>query len=271
MPDKIESRIHPGNPRVYLVTEPNFNVDAFFTFLHDEGIEKPGIISNPEKDVSAIPEAAARLCYMSYGKGRTNIQSFLSNLLQSKHGSIFEHVNYGFIIAGVSRSLTHELIRHRAGFAYSQLSQRYVDSSRLEVVVPPLLDDNATDKAQYIWIEGVKDIFHAYNQLVSELDELLPPATNFAENTKRRKQLRETSRALFPNAVETKIFVTGNVRAWRHFIELRASIHADVEIRRLAMRILDILKEKAPLLFGDFEIEFLPDGTQGASTKYSKV
>lgn len=97
------------------------------------------------------------------------------------------------------------------------------------------------------------------------------PRELFASATDHRKAIRQAARAVLPNAVETKIFVTANVRAWRHFIEMRASRYADVEIRRLALFVLDILQAEAPLLFGDFTIDELPDGAKIATPKYSNV
>jgi len=76
---------------------------------------------------------------------------------------------------------------------------------------------------------------------------------------------------VLPNATETKIFVTANVRAWRHFIEMRGAAYADWEIRVLALKVLNILKDESPLLFRDFTVESLPDGTQTATPRYSKV
>ena len=93
----------------------------------------------------------------------------------------------------------------------------------------------------------------------------------FATPWERRKAIRQAARAVLPNATETKIFVTANVRAWRHFIEMRGASYADWEIRRLALAILEILRDEAPLLFGDFTVEELPDGTSIATPKYSKV
>ena len=87
----------------------------------------------------------------------------------------------------------------------------------------------------------------------------------------QKGHVRQAARAVLPNATETKIFVTANVRAWRHFIEMRGASYADWEIRRLALAILDILREEAPLLFGDFTVGKLPDGTSTATPKYSKV
>ena len=97
------------------------------------------------------------------------------------------------------------------------------------------------------------------------------PRDLFASATDYRKAIRQAARAVLPNAAETKIFVTANVRAWRRFIEMRASRYADAEIRRLALLALAILQAEMPLLFGDFRIDELPDGVKIATPKYSKV
>ena len=116
-------------PKVYLVSKPSVDWDQIAQFLEDEGVPPiPDSIRAGEDESVAIAEVSARMCYMSYGKGRKDIADFINNLLNFKDGSVFEHINYGFIFTGVSRSLTHELVRHRAGFAFSQRSQRYVDA-----------------------------------------------------------------------------------------------------------------------------------------------
>ena len=115
---------------VYIVSKTSVNWTEIGHFLHNEGLpEAPESIRAGSNDALAVIETAARVCYMSFAKGRKDIRDFVLNLLSSKDGSVFEHVNYGLMITGVSRSLTHELVRHRAGFAYSQRSQRYVDES----------------------------------------------------------------------------------------------------------------------------------------------
>ena len=112
-------------PKVYLVTRPSVDWEQVAAFLDDEGVPPiPDSIRAGDDESAAIIEISARLCYMSYGRGRRDITDFINNLLSSKDGSVFEHVSYGFVFTGVSRSLTHELVRHRAGFAYSQRSQR---------------------------------------------------------------------------------------------------------------------------------------------------
>ena len=130
-------------PQVRLVTRPSINWAAIADFLDSEGLPPiPDSIRSGDDESSAVVEISARLCYMSYGRGRKDISDFINNLLSKGDGSVFEHVNYGFVISGISRSLTHELVRHRAGFAYSQRSQRYVDESESAFITPPALNEN---------------------------------------------------------------------------------------------------------------------------------
>ena len=98
--------------------------------------------------VNDLNEVAGRTCYMSFGKGRKSNEEYLENILSSKHGSVLEHAVWNLLITGVSRALTHELVRHRAGFGYSQLSQRYVDESEARYVVPPLYQENEALRAR---------------------------------------------------------------------------------------------------------------------------
>ncbi len=259
-----------AGPRVYLVSRPSVDWEQVAAFLKDEGL--PGIpesIRAGKDESAAIVEISARLCYMSYGRGRKDITDFINNLLSSRDGSVFEHVNYGFVFTGVSRSLTHELVRHRAGFAYSQRSQRYVDEANAAFVLPPALE-RESDGARKVFQQAIEMASASYSQLVEALDKSVP-AEWFTSSTDRRKAIRQAARSVLPNATETKIFVTANVRAWRHFIEMRAAPHADWEIRRLAIKVLELLQKEAPLLFGDFAVSELPDGTQVATPAYSKV
>ena len=260
-----------SEPNVYLVTRPTVDWALVARFLDDEGVPPiPESIRAGEDDSSAIIEISARLCYMSYGKGRKDIADFINNLLSSKDGSVFEHVNYGFVFTGVSRSLTHELVRHRAGFAYSQRSQRYVDESDGSFVLPPALAHDGSDEARSVLLSAMEAASASYKEMVAELDKALP-GEMFESNRDRRKAVRQAARAVLPNATETKVFVTANVRAWRHFIEMRGAPYADWEIRHLAIAVLEVLQKEAPLLFGDFTISDLPDGTRVAEPQYSKV
>src|SRR5829696_4471931 len=165
-------------------------------------------------------------------------------------------------LTGVSRSLSHELIRHRH-FSYSQLSQRYVPERNAEMVEPEVI---ARDPELHeMFTAATRASVGAYTDLLAALEKAFADEPNA---TLRRKQARQAARAVLPNATETRIVVTGNYRAWRHFIAMRATEHADVEIRQLAVECLRQLQKTAPNVFGDFEIGALGDGTEVASSPF---
>jgi thymidylate synthase (FAD) len=170
------------------------------------------------------------------------------------------------LLEGVSRSLTHELVRHRAGFAYSQLSQRYVDESKAAFVVPPAIVGD--EKLEAAWREQIEGAQRTYVMLVEQLMERYGWV---ADRVHRRKMAREAARAVLPNATETKIVVTGNVRAWRTMLELRSSEGAEMEIRRLAVAVLRLLQREAPGFFSDFVIYVAEDRRESAKVEYHKV
>ena len=188
------------------------------------------------------------------------IDAFLGHIVDVGHGSVLEHAVWSFLITGVSRSFTHELIRHRH-FSYSQLSQRYVPEHDSQVVLPPGMEDDQELREMFI---AAADASRAtYSELLARLEAKFADQPNAAI---RRKQARQAARAVLPNATETRIVVTGNYRAWRHFIAMRASEQADVEIRRLAIACLRQLIDIAPQAFSDFEIATLADGTEVATS-----
>jgi thymidylate synthase (FAD) len=232
-------------------------------FLDDHGVQWT---TDTEVGGERLAEMAGRLCYMSFGKGRKTNHEYLGHILDVAHGSVLEHSVWSFAISGVSRSLTHELVRHRAGFAYSQLSQRYVDESDAEYVEPDCIADDP--ELHRLWTEAVA---HAHETYVRLVDGLAEKFADHPDRTMRRKMARQAARSVLPNATETKIFVTANARALRHFIELRGTPDADVEIRAVAVQMLQILQEKAPNLFGDFSVAAAPDGTQVVTTPHRKV
>jgi thymidylate synthase (FAD) len=212
-----------------------------------------------------LAEIAGRVCYMSYGKGRKTNREFVGHLIDVGHGSVLEHGVWNFLITGVSRSFTHELIRHRH-FSYSQLSQRYVDESESEFIEPDVIA--ADPELHATWCAAVEASRRAYDGLVAGLVERF---AGIPEATLRRKMARQAARSVLPNATETKIFVTGNARALRHFLELRGSEHAEVEIRKVALAVLDIMRREAPSLFADYELRTLADGTSVIHTEHPKV
>lgn len=251
-------------PEVYLVGRQRVDSAEIDRFLSDHGVTWQ---SDTEVAGEYLTETAGRVCYMSFAKPRPGgNKTYLHHILEVGHGSVLEHAVWNFVFTGCSRSLTHELIRHRAGWAYSQLSQRYVDESVAEYVEPDVIAGNPELHA--LWLDAVAHAHQAYMKLVEKLAEHYKEEP---DKTLRRKLARQAARSVLPNATETKIFVTANARALRHFIEMRASRHAEVEIRKLAVKVLQLMQTEAPHLFSDYQLVPLPDGTFEADTPHRKV
>lgn len=191
---------------------------------------------------------AGRSCYRSWNRPNPSTSfddEYVKSIISKKHFSVLEHASATFFIEDVSRALTHELVRHRH-FSFSQLSQRFVDVSHDDVVIPPAIrgDNNLTGKVLAAHTHAVE----AYEELVADLQA----------NGYSRKQAREAARSVLPNAQTTDIVVTGNHRAWREFLEKRLSPQADAEIRELANDLLSDLYELAPSIYQ----EYMPDGAE---------
>lgn len=252
-------------PSVYLIGRQATNEAEIDRFLADHDIHHWS--TDTEVAGEKLCEIAGRVCYMSFAKPRPGGNAtYLNRILDVAHGSVLEHCVWNFIITGVSRSFTHELVRHRAGFGYSQLSQRYVDESVADFVEPKCIA--ADGELHEVWESAVEHAQQAYVKLVEGLQRRFQ---SVEDKTLRRKLARQAARSVLPNATETKIFVTANARALRHFIELRANEHAETEIRMVASRILEILQKEAPNIYGDYTFVDLPDGTRAARTDHRKV
>lgn len=215
----------------------------------------------------ALVEFAGRACYQSWSKPNPRTATnaaYLRHIIDVGHFSVLEHASVSFYVTGISRSCTHELIRHRH-FSYSQLSQRYVPEQDSQVVVPPGMEDDP--ELVEIFTAAADAGRAAYSDLLGRLEaKFMGDEPGERLGVLRRKQARQAARAVLPNATETRIVVTGNYRAWRHFIAMRASEHADVEIRRLAIECLRQLIDVAPQVFSDFELITLADGTEVATS-----
>jgi thymidylate synthase (FAD) len=211
----------------------------------------------------ALAEFAGRACYQSWSKpipATATNAGYLDHILQVGHLSVLEHSTATFYITGISRSVTHELIRHRH-FSFSQLSQRYLPATGPEVVEPAVI---AADPVLHdIFTAAAAQSAEAYTALLTALEER---AATAPDGTLARKQARQAARAVLPNATSTAIVVTGNYRAWRHFIGMRATEAADVDIRGLAVALLVQLQALAPNVFADFRVSVLADGTAVAAS-----
>jgi len=226
-------------------------------------------------DGAQLCKVAGQVCYMSFGRKRTyneHAERYFNNLKSSGHGSVFEHATFSLLLYGISRSVTHELVRHRAGFGFSQLSQRYVSGRMLRFVERPEYQQDEDLHNQFL--ERIERAASEYAALTNRLLEMQQAGVSILSaeaRTDLRKKVQQTARSVLPNETEAPIVVTGNARAWRHVIEMRASAHAETEIRELAVRIFLCLRLADPVLFGDYTIEQLPDGTYTAKTEFEKV
>ena len=244
-------------PRVTLLARPQFL----------EPSHLPVQWKGDSTDGERLAEFAGRLCYMSqHNPAGRSTGEYLENILKQGHGSVFEHSTYVVLIEGISRSCSHELVRHRAGWGYSQLSQRYVDESHAAFVMPPAILGDAELEAE--WTRQVEAAQAAY---VTAVERLMARYEWVESKVHRRKMAREAARSVLPNATEVKIVASANVRAWRTMLELRLGEGAELEIRRMAVACLRLLQQEAPSLFVDFEIYRAEDGGEAGRVGFHKV
>ncbi len=187
-------------------------------------------------DPERVVALAARLCYSPLSGEQLKaaltpekVESLLEKVLGMGHFSVLEHVSFTFLIEGISRVTTHQLVRHRIGCSYSQKSQRYARETEPEFVVPPKIEKDPVKSEEFL--KTCREAFSTYCDLV-----------DWGVH-------QEEARYLLPQALESKIVVTMNGRALHHFFSLRCCTRAQGEIRTMARKMLKLVKEKAPLLF----------------------
>jgi len=244
-------------PKVYLVAKTMLVNHGLDEYLKDIG--SPDWSTNKNvSDGENLIEAAGRMCYRSwqaYDKNKPNAtnpnveqvragnKAYLSNVLSSGHGSILEHVSLTFICRNVSRVFTHELVRHRAGMAYSQESLRYVRLDNLPFWLPKTVKENPDAEKKFT--DVVDFLENVQGDLASIFD------INNIKDFNKKKALTSMFRRLAPIGLATSIMVTGNLRAWRHIIAMRTSTHAEEEIRLVGNQIAKICEKEYPNVFQD--------------------
>lgn len=201
---------------------------------------------NPEELIAK----SAKLCYSKVGveeisenMTKEDAQKFLKMLMSFSHASPIEHASFTFAVEGVSRTLTHQLVRHRIA-SFSQQSQRYVRLDEFNYIIPPEIEKN--EEAKKIFIEAMENSKEAYKK-ITEL--LIADKEGEGNKSAVEKASIEDARYVFPNACETKIVFTMNARTLMNFFELRCCNRAQWEIRQLATEMLKKCKEIAPTLF----------------------
>jgi thymidylate synthase (FAD) len=209
-------------------------------------------------------EAAGRACYRSWEPGlnpnvtktRTDQAEYFLNLMRSGHGSVLEHANYSFVLYDISRIATHEIVRHRAGSAFSQESLRFVRLQDLPFRIP----------------ESMEPMRPRILSLLEDMENFQIEAAEHFELDKeglpfhQKKEITSAMRRLAPEGVSTVLFWTANVRTLRHVIQMRTDPGAEEELRIIFDKVGRIMVEEAPLLFGDFTV------VEGAwTTEHRKV
>lgn len=248
-----------------------------FLSTFPEGTNFVEYTSDPDvlPPAASLCKFAGQLCYLSLGPGRTmnaNADKYFENIKVSGHGSVLEHASFSFLLYGVSRSFTHELVRHRAGTAFSQLSQRYVDAKALRFVERPEYQESSSLHQRFL--DSIERASQEYSDRIDELLEMQKSgevAVSAESKTDRRKRVQQAARASLPNETEAPIVFSANARALRHVIEMRCSEHAESEMRGVFARVLLCVQALEPTLFGDYSLTKLEDGSFAAATPYRKV
>ena len=204
-----------------------------------------------------VSEFAGRQCYESWDRpnpATASNEGYVANILDHRHFSVVEHANFTVHIKGVSRSLTHELVRHRH-FSYSQVSQRYVDESDFEAIIPPVIRDLPNATVRHALLSSMESKFAQARGTYKYIYEAL------RNEGVDKKAARGAARSVIPNAAETKVVVTGNMRAWLEFFDKRLSVGADQEIRDLSVVVLNTIRPYAPSILQEIK-GWWPDESQ---------
>lgn len=246
-------------PKVYLIAETKpvqGNIRDYLNTLQ-EALGDQWVLDHSTPSGDELEEFAGRLCYNSFAPGlnpnvasvRASGRAYLRNLLEQHHGSVLEHPSATFLLRDVSRVLTHELVRHRAGMAYSQESLRYVRLTEIKFWWPSVFrDDTDPDRRSWILARG-QDLLEQIEQFQREVAEAYELDT---EKFTRKKEVTSAMRRFVPMGMATAILFTANLRALRHVIEQRTASGAEEEIRNVFGQVAEIAVDRWPATFQDF-------------------
>ncbi len=253
---------------VALLSRPAMETTSLYRFLEEMEPDSDYLHDEEIGGSAELIKFAGQLCYLSLGEQRTRNEQaskYFDHIKSSGHGSVLEHATYSVLLYGVSRALTHELVRHRAGTSFSQVSQRYVPVHKVRFVEAyEYRSDPEAHAAFEAWIDRCLVEYE-------EREKRAVKVSGQADGTALRKKVRQAARRCLPNETEAPLVMTANLRAWRNLIDQRCNEHADVEIRRMAYRLFLVLATADPLLWEDYEAVEMPDHTWGVRTPYRKV
>ena len=253
-------------PGVVMIGKTGADLGYLAHFLEEMDDFFGGYLEDPNKisDGALLAKFAGQLCYLSLGEKRTKndrADAYFGHIIESGHGSILEHVSYSFLFYGISRSCTHELVRHRLS-SYSQVSQRYVSGKHLRFVERPEFVANETLHRRFKnKIDQDAEYYEETVQMLLREREAGATLLTAEGATEARKKVQQAARESLPNCTEAPIVVTMNARSWRHFFGMRAASPAEIEIRRLAFFAFLCASQVDPLLWQDATIRQLEDET----------
>ena len=237
-------------PQIYIVAQTHTQ-HQIYQFLDDAGA--PGWDTDAMTDAETLTEFGARLCYMSFDDklnpnltarpAKSNEEYIQGSIIGHRHGSVLEHATVSILLRNVSRIVTHELVRHRAGTAFSQESGRYVRVQELELWQPECIASNP--EAQAVFKRAEQQALENYRELERIFDINNQP---FA----RKKELTSAMRRILPEGRPTNILVTANHRAWRNIIEQRTAEGAEAEIREVFIAVAERLRMNFPAIYADW-------------------
>lgn len=234
--------------------------------------------TDARSDADELTEICGRLCYRAFGVGlnpnvtkvREGNDTYVGNILKQKHGSVMEHSSTTLAFMGVSRILTHELVRHRPGMAYSQESMRFVRLTDYDVYMPGLeepfvelakiVSPGGSSEDDKIWAYGMIEQMVSTEQLIKQnIQQGFKFLNRYLDDPNvpfhLKKTITSAMRRLIPGGVKTNIIVTANHRAWRHLIENRTSEGAEVEIREAFWEVGKIMENNYPALYQDIRYD----------------
>jgi thymidylate synthase (FAD) len=227
-----------------------------------------------DRSGDSLPELMGRLCYGSFGprQGRIGATDYIKNILDQGHGSVLEHACFSFVICRASRGFTHQMVRHRAGFSYSQESTHFIRYKTEDLVLPRpgteanicvtgIIGEKNREMAAYAMKKSLMD----YERLWRDIRE------EFPEEGKFHKAVTGAARNLLPTGIESRLGFTANARALRHFCELRGAIDNTVEIRLVAVQVARIMKQECPAIFSDILTPDAADLWPYVSSRVRKV
>ncbi len=245
-------------PKVFVLAQSTINESGLNDYL--TVLNVPDWNTDAVNDAEKLIEVAGKSCYQSFSTdlnknltkvgGRNNHDYIQNGIVAMKHGSVLEHASVTLALVDVSRVLTHELVRHRVGTAFSQESGRYVRTDVIKMYIPQDISDNPALTLEFIKTVEMIEKQYKHLELLSGIDKM-----DFA----KKKRMTSALRRVLPEGRANTIIVTLNHRTIRHLIQLRTSIHAEVEIREAFAQLFSIIKPVFPAIYADAEVTFHED------------